>query len=147
MKNLISAVIIIFAAFSSCKDKCKDKPDTNCQGMYVLREGKCQCPENSVDMGRNFCQPFSENNFWMQEGDPCLGQAYFFFGKTGTDIFDEGQNTIEMSWTQGDKGSGIALSVNKIIKLDNQHYLISIPFNDVNRYTNDFEECIGKDYN
>jgi hypothetical protein len=144
MNKYLIIILTLFVGLTNCKDKCKDQPE-GCSGMYELREGKCQCPVNTVDMGRSFCMPFSENNFWIQEGDPCLGQAYLFFGKTGKDIFDEGQETIELEWSQGFKAATLRDNV-KIDKINNQYYLINNTFNDVDISTNDFKDCIGKDY-
>jgi hypothetical protein len=148
MSKVSILCFFLFSICLGCKEKCKDEqPEASCQGQHVFTNGNCHCPENSVDMGNYVCKPYSKNNFWLQEGDPCLGQAYFFFGKSGTDIFDDGQSTIEMSWTQGISGTRLGGSFQSIDKIANQYYLISCPFNDVNHFTDDFKECIGKDYN
>lgn len=144
-KQIILILLSILAVFTGCKDDC-DEPNTNCQGMYVFRNGNCQCPENSVDMGRYVCKEYSENNFWIQEGDPCLGQAYIFFGSTGKDIFDQNQQTIEMSWSLGDDGNEAGGVYEKIDKIGNQYYLIYSSQNTVLHDLNEFKECIGDDY-
>jgi len=142
-------LLIIFAslfAISSCKDDCADDLNANCSGMLEYRDGKCQCPENSVDMGNSFCKEYSENNFWIQEGDACLGQAYLFFGKTGKDILDEGQETIEISWSQGITGSRVGGSHEKIDRVGNQYYLITSNQNHISYSDNVFSECIDNSY-
>lgn len=142
-------LLILFTslfAISSCKDDCDDKPNAYCQGMHEYRDGACQCPENSVDMGRYFCKEYSKNNFWIQEGDPCLGKAYFFFGKTGKDIFDEGQETVEISYSQGITGSRVGGSYEKIDKVGNQYYLIKSNQNQISYSDNVFSECIDNSY-
>ena len=146
MNNYILLSLILLLGVSSCKDDCTDNElNANCQGMHEYRDGTCQCPENSVDMGRSFCKPFSENNFWLQEGDPCLGQAYLFFGETGKDIIDDSQSTIDMEWSQGPNASRLKGFV-KFDKIGNQHYLINTKNEAVDPSTNDFKECIGADY-
>jgi hypothetical protein len=91
--------------------------------MHVLQDGKCQCPSNSVDMGNYVCKPYSENNFWIQEGDPCMGQAYFFFGQSSTDIFDPEQSTIYMEMSLG-ISAHIEGGFRKINKIGNQYYVV-----------------------
>ncbi len=145
-KQLILAIIVgAFIFIIGCKDDCEE-PNTNCQGMYVFRDGNCQCPENSVDMGRYVCKEYSENNFWIQEGDPCLGQAYIFFGNTGKDIFDQNQQTIDMSWSIGEESGGIGGSYEKIDKIGNQYYLIYSSHNTIQHDLNEFKECVGEEY-
>mgnify|MGYP001067342584 CR=1 FL=1 len=118
MNKYFIIIISLLVGISSCKDDCDDQPDANCSGSYEYRDGKCQCPENSVDMGRSFCKPFSENNFWIQEGDACLGQAYLFFGETSEDIFDPNQTTISMGWSQGPEAARLR-GYQKIDKIGN----------------------------
>lgn len=120
-----------------------EEPNTNCQGMYEFRDGNCQCPENSVDMGKYICVEYSENNFWIQEGDPSLRQAYIFFGSTGKDIFDQNQQTIEMAWSVGEERGGIGGSYEKI---GNQYYRIYSSQNTLDHDLKEFKECIGDDY-
>ncbi len=133
--------VTLFA--SSCKDDDK-AASPYCLGMYEFIEGDCRCPDNTVDMGVYFCQELSENEFWIQSGDPCLGQAYFWFGKTGQDIFDQNQTTIEVGWPNGPtgaKGSGTEKIQKKM-----DHYYIYSPYNDINYSYGDFKECVGEEY-
>lgn len=144
---IIINFLIVVSSISGCKDDDKDVKDlnTSCSGSYVFRDGYCQCPENSVDMGRSFCSPYSNNNFWIQEGDACLGQAFIFFGRTGKDLIDENQSTIEMRWSQGPEAARLSGFVN-FDKIDDKYYLITNKFEALDHSTNDFGECVGVDY-
>ena len=142
MNKYILLGLILFFAVSSCKDDCTDDElNANCQGMHEYRDGACQCPENSVDMGQYFCKEYSQNSFWIQEGDPCLGKAYFFFGQSSTDIFDPEQSTIYIEWTQGISGH-ITGGFRKINKIGTQYYEVKIT--EITRAEDDlFKECLG----
>lgn len=138
--------LILLFVVSSCKDDCADDElNANCQGMHEYRDGACQCPENSVDMGRYFCKEYSKNNFWIQEGDACLGKAYFFFGQSSTDIFDEDQSTIYMEMTQGESAHREG-GFRKINKIGNQYYLVNSTQNYMFPYDSVFYECIENEY-
>lgn len=138
---------IVTLIFLGCKDKCPDDdPQLNCEGDMVQIDGECQCPENTAQWALSSkCRPYSENDFWIQEGDACLGSAFLLFGEQAkNDIFDPERTQIELSYGLGPTGTLFGFSYYPFERT-RTGYVIDIKFN-ILINPKDFQECLDERY-
>jgi|GEM_PF-3470374 hypothetical protein len=140
-------VFTVLLIFSRCKDDCPDdNPQLNCEGDMVQIDGECQCPENTARFALSTqCRPYSENDFWIQEGDECLGMAHLLFGEEAkNDIFDPTRSQIELAYSLGPTGTHYGFSYYPFEKTQTG-YVIDIKSN-ILTDQKDFQECLEERY-